>query len=485
MEPVLLCTPNFSEGKNGEVIQAIVNAIGGISGVKVMGVDKGQTVNRTVVAFGGVPESVFRAARAAYEVAIKHIDMRQHKGSHPRIGAVDVCPFTPYRGVELAWLKAEVERFAREIADLFRLPVYLYADSARSESRRRLPDIRKGGYEKLPERLRDPEWAPDYGPIVPNPRAGATVIGVRDFIAAFNLTLNSRSETIARRIAQSIREREGGLAHVQALGWYLPEVGFAQVSLNVLNLKEMPLYKVFEAVEEAARSHGVRVTETEIIGILPEWALVDAGRYFLTRAGEGSEGVSTQDLVDVAVRSLMLAGFRPEERLPERVFGPAEVGPDLGELSLRELVWQLAEREKALSPAIAVIIQSALALSVAARIAAGLPARNAFSHAEYMQLLQDTLLALQHPTVDLETIRSLSKKVLRGFALLRQMGDVLSSDQRDTLLLLLELFSGAVESLAAAYLPFQAEQPELAQEKHDVELQGRFFHEEILNRLRV
>jgi hypothetical protein len=195
--------------------------------------------------------------------------------------------------------------------------------------------------------------------------------------------------------------------------------------------------------------------------------------------------MGTKELVEIAARSLMLERFRPEERLPEWVFGPAQMGPDLSELSLRELVWRVAHRDSQVSPLITVAIQAALALSLAARTAAGLPARHAFAHAEYMQLLQDTLLFLQQPSPTLETLRALGKKVLRGFALLRQIGETFSADQRETLILLVESFTGAVESLAAAYLLFQGEKPELSQEKHDIELQGRFFHEEILNKLRV
>lgn len=404
---------------------------------------------------------------------------------HPRIGAVDVCPFTPYRGIELAWLKAEVERFAQEIADTFRLPVYLYAQSARTEARRSLPAIRKGGYEKLAERLKSPEWAPDYGPLVPNARAGATVIGVRDYIAAFNLTLNTRSEAIAQRIARTVRASSGGLPHVQAIGWFLPELGFAQVSVNVLDLRAMPLYRVFEAVDEAARAQRVRITGTEIVGILPEWALLETGRHFLASAGEPTDSLSAADLVKVALRSLMLERFRPEERLPEWVFGAAGPSTDISELPLRELLWSLAERQSPLAPTIAVIIEAALALSLASRLAAGLPARNAFSHAEYMQLLQDILLLLQKPKLELEDLRLLGRKLLRGFALFRQMGEALALHNREEMLLLAQLFSGAVELLAAAYAPFQAQLPELAQERHDIQLQGRFFQEELLSRVRI
>ncbi|MCX8111938.1 MAG: glutamate formimidoyltransferase [Bacteroidia bacterium] len=485
MEPVLLCTPNFSEGTREEVIRSIAEVIRSVPQVKVLAIDRGITVNRTVVAFGGEPEAVFSAARAAYEVALKQIDMRQHKGAHPRLGAVDVCPFTPYRRVDRTWLLNRVERFAQEIGDSFRVPVYLYAESARSPERRSLPLIRKGEYEGLQDKLRDPLWTPDFGPVAFNARSGATVIGVRDFIAAFNLTLNTRSDAIGRRIAKQVRESSGGLPHVQAISWLLPELGFVQISLNVTNLKETPLHKAFEAVEEAARSAGARVTETEIVGILPYRALVEAGHYFAEKAGEPASKLSNEELVQIAIRSLMLKGFHPEERCPELVFGPVEGGQDLGELPLRELLWRMADRHQPLSPETTVIVVCAIALSFAARIVSGLPARHAFAHAEYIQLLQDTLLLLQNPHISLDTIRFLSKKVLRGFALLRQIGETLSADQSEHLILLSQLFSSSVESLATAFFPYQNGSPEIAQERHDIELQGRFFREEILKRLRV
>ncbi|MCS7162107.1 MAG: glutamate formimidoyltransferase [Bacteroidia bacterium] len=485
MEPVLLCTPNFSEGQNPEFAKALVEHLGGVKGVKILTVDQGASVNRTVLAFGGEPEAVFEAARRGYELAAKHIDMRQHKGLHPRIGAVDVCPFTPYRGIEKNWLGERVRQFAQVIADVFRLPVYLYAESAQFPERRWLPNLRKGGYEKLAERLKDPQWAPDFGPVVFNPRLGATAIGLRDFIAALNFTLNTKSEALARKIARQVRASGGGLPHVQALGWFLPEVGFAQVSVNIVNLREMPIHQVFERIDELARGLGVRVTEVEVIGLLPEWALLEAASYFLQKAGEKSEGMSKEELLKLAVHSLMLKDFRPEERLPEWVFGAAEAKWDVGELSVRELVWQLAERHGGLSEAVAVGVQAALGLSLAARLAAGLPARHAFTHGEFVQLLQDVLLALQQPNLALDALRTLSKKVLRGFALLRQISETLSADQKEHLLLLSNLLHGTVETIGAALFAYQSQWPELAQERHDIELQGRFFREEILQKLRL
>ncbi|MCS6789360.1 MAG: glutamate formimidoyltransferase [Bacteroidia bacterium] len=485
MDPVLLCTLNLSEGKREEVIQVVANAIASVRGVKLMSVDRGATVHRSVIAFGGSPEGVFEAARLAYELGLKYIDMRYHQGAHPRIGAIDVCPFTPYRGIDKEWLKAQVEKFAQEIADRHKLPVFLYAESARFPERRKLPAIRKGGYEKLAERLKTPEWTPDFGPLVPHPKGGATVIGVRDFIAAFNLTLNSRSEEVANKIARQVRESNGGLPHVQAMGWFLPEVGFVQVSMNITNLRETPLHKAFETVEEVARQYKVKITDAEIVGILPEYALVEAGRYFLSHTGETTDNLTRRDLVRVAVRSLLLESFRPHDRLAEWVLGPAQEGPDFCEISLREILWQLAGTEGNLQPEVAVGIHAAMALSVAARLSAGLPARHAFVHPEYMQLLQAVLDKLHTTSLDLEALRLIANKILRGFALLRQISDTLSADQKDTVVLLVRLFHNTLEEIAAAYYPYLGSKDRIMEEKHDIELQGRFFEEEIFKKLRV
>ena len=486
-KPILLCVPNFSEGRDERVVQAIVEAIGRVPEVRIMVVDRGASVNRTVVSFGGPPEAVFDAARAAIETALKHIDMRLHKGAHPRMGAVDVCPFIPYRDIDKAALKARVEAFARDIGDTFKLPVYLYAESARVPERVRLPDIRRGGYEKLAERLKDPNWAPDFGPPIMNTRSGATAIGVRDFIAAFNITLNSRSEALAKRIAGAVRESGTGLRlpGVQAIGWYLPEIGFAQVSLNVTDLRATPLHKALEAVEEVARSLGARVSGTEIVGILPEWTLLESGRYYAEQAGEPLEKLSPKDLIEIAVRSLMLTNFRLEERVPEWVFGPPDRSTDLAEQPLREVIWRLADPKSSLPPDIFPTIQSALTLALAARVSAGLPARNAFLHTEYMQLVEKTLEKLQPNALSIEEIKSLSKNILRGFALLRQMAELNSTVQPGLYRLLGEAFMGSVESFMSIMLSLSEKNPDFKQDAHDMHLQGKFFLEEITKKLKI
>ncbi len=486
-KPILLCVPNFSEGRDERVVRAIVEAIGRVPEVRIMAVDRGESVNRTVVSFGGPPEAVFDAARAGIEVALKHIDMRLHKGAHPRMGAVDVCPFIPYRGIDKAALKAQIEAFARDIGNTFKLPVYLYAESARVPERVRLPNIRRGGYEKLAERLKDPNWAPDFGPSIFNTRSGATAIGMRDFIAAFNITLNSRSEALARRIAAAVRESGNGLRlpGVQAIGWYLQEIGFAQVSLNITDLRATPLHKALEAVEEVARASGVRVSGTEVVGILPEWALLESGRYYAERAGESVEKLSSRDLIDIAVRSLILTNFRPEERLPEWVFGPADQATDLAEQPLREVIWRLADPKSSLPPEILPIIQSALTLALAARLSAGLPARNALLHTEYMQLVEKTLEKLQPTSLSIDEVKYLSKNILRGFALLRQMAELNSAIHPALYRLLGQAFMGSVESFVSVLLSFSERNPDVKQDVHDMHIQGKFFLEEITKKLKI
>lgn len=487
MDPILLCSPNFSEGRDQRVIQKIVKAIREVEGVHVFAVDRGESVNRTVVSFGGVPSAVFTAAKAGIEVALNSIDMRLHKGIHPRMGAVDVCPFIPYRGINLEQLRSEVEAFAQDIANTFQVPVYLYAQSARTPERARLPNIRKGGYEKLAEKLKDPRWKPDFGPIIPNTRSGAMAIGVRDFIAAFNVTLNTRSESIANKVAAAVRESGSGrkLTGVQAIGWFLSELGFAQVSLNVTKLRETPLHVVLEAVEEEARRLGVRVSGSEVIGLVPAWAMVESGRYYASLAGEPVERLSEEELIQIAIRSLMVTDFRPEERLPEWVFGPAETTSEILELSLREVIWGLADRQAKFAFDLLIPIQGALTLAAAARLSSGLPARSAFLHQDYMKLVEEVVSYIYQRPLSLDNLRALAKKIFRGYALLRQIVDMHSTISKPTLLLLTESFTGVVANVTAAMRYYEEEASDVKQEIHDLELQGRFFRDEILKKLKI
>lgn len=331
MEKIVECVPNFSEGRNPQIIKAITDEIKNVENVVLLDVDPGQAANRTVVTFAGEPEAVKEAAFRAIKKAIELIDMRKHKGEHPRLGAVDVVPFVPVKGVtmdEVVKLSHEVaERVARELG----VPVYMYEYSATKPERKSLSEIRKGEYEGLPEKLKNPEWKPDYGEPVFNPKSGAMVIGARDFLIAYNINLNTKDKKLAHKIAKEIREKgklvkqedgtkvrvPGKLKHVRAIGWYIEEYGIAQISINLTNYKETPLWKVFETAEEEAKKLGLRVTGSEIVGLVPLDAILETGKYFLKKQGK-SRGIPEKEIVHIAIKSLGLndvAPFEPEKKI--------------------------------------------------------------------------------------------------------------------------------------------------------------------------
>jgi glutamate formiminotransferase/formiminotetrahydrofolate cyclodeaminase len=358
------CVPNFSEGRDKEKIQAICREIESTPGVKLLDVDSGESTNRTVVTFVGPPEAVKEAAFKAIKKAAELIDMTKHKGAHPRIGATDVCPFVPVSGVtmeECVRLARELgERVGRELA----IPVYLYEEAATRPERKNLANIRSGEYEGLPEKLKDPEWMPDYGPAVFNPQAGATVIGAREFLIAYNINLNTRDRRLAHEIAlnlreagrakrdekgQIIRDQEGRpimipgkFKFVKAVGWYIEDYGCAQISINLTNYKISPPHLVFEEAVKEAEKLGLRVTGSEVVGLIPKEALLMAGRYYLEKQGK-SPGVPEEELIHVAIRSLGLndvAPFEPKKKIIE--YCVQEEGPFLFNLTLREFANQIS-----------------------------------------------------------------------------------------------------------------------------------------------
>lgn len=333
MTPLLECVPNFSEGRDPAVIQRITDAIATVDGVRLLNVDPGKATNRTVVTFVGAPEAVVEAAFRAIRTAGEAIDMSHHAGEHPRMGATDVCPLIPIGGVTMAeaaeWARGLAERVGRELE----LPVYLYEHAQPDPARKNLATIRAGEYEGLADKLKRPEWKPDFGPARFDARRGATVIGARDFLVAYNVNLNTTSTRRANAIAFDIREagrkvtdasghevvQPGTLKAVKAIGWYIAEYGVAQVSINLTNLDVTPLHIAFDECVRAAAARGVRVTGSELVGLVPLKCLVDAGRYFLEKQ-QRSVGVSEAELVKIAVRSLgldELAPFHPEERVIE------------------------------------------------------------------------------------------------------------------------------------------------------------------------
>ena len=344
---IVECVPNFSEGRDKEVIRQIVAAIESSGGVKVLDVDPGEATNRTVVTFVGDPESVVGAAFAGVKRAAELIDMRRHKGAHPRMGATDVLPLIPIAGITLEECAALARDLARRIADELRIPTYCYEAAAFRPERKNLAVCRAGEYEALPEKLAHAETAPDFGARPYDEgvaRTGATTVGARDFLIAVNFNLNTTSTRRANAIAFDVREkgrpvregnpitgrivkdaagnpvmRPGTLRATKAIGWFIKEYGIAQVSMNITDISVTPLHAAFDEVCRRADARGVRVTGTEIVGLVPKRALVEAGKYFL-RKQHRSVGISEEEIVRLAVKSMGLDDlkpFKPEEKVIE------------------------------------------------------------------------------------------------------------------------------------------------------------------------
>ena len=270
---ILECIPNFSEGKNKDTINKIVEELRRASGVKILNFSMDEDHNRSVITFIGTPDDVERGASVLCDKALELIDMRKHSGVHPRNGAVDVVPFVPIKEVDMNEATAVAHRFGRAFAERNNVPVYFYGEAALDPSRKSLAFLRKGGYETLKDKINDLLWLPDAGPAVFNTRSGATAVGARNPLIAFNINLDTDNIDIAGKIAKSIRESSGGLKHVQAIGVLLKSRNIVQVSMNLTNYKETSIRKVFDAVKEKARESGVDILESELIGLLPQNAL--------------------------------------------------------------------------------------------------------------------------------------------------------------------------------------------------------------------
>ena len=338
MERIIECVPNFSEGRNREVIDAIVAAIEKSGGVKVLDVDPGEATNRTVVTFVGSPEAVLEAAFQGVKTAGELIDMRQHHGAHPRSGATDVLPLIPISGITLEECAELARGLAERIYNELEIPCYCYESAAFKSERRNLAVCRAGEYEALPEKIADPERRPDFGPSEFTKKAafsGATNVGARDFLIAVNYNLNTTSTRRANAVAFDVREkgrpmREGNpitgkivkdaegktvmipgtLKGCKAIGWFIDEYGIAQVSMNITDINTTPLHIAFDEVCRAAQSRGLRVTGTEIVGLVPKRTLIEAGRYFLEKQ-QRSRGISEEEIMKIAVKSMGLDDLRP------------------------------------------------------------------------------------------------------------------------------------------------------------------------------
>ncbi len=363
MKKLIECVPNFSEGRDQNVIRQITDAIKSVEGISLLDVDPGASTNRTVVTFVGDPDAAVEAAFRGIKKAAELIDMRKHKGAHPRMGATDVCPFIPVSNVSLEEAVECARRLGKRVGEQQNIPVYLYEKAARDKSRTNLAVIRAGEYEAFSEKVKQPEWKPDFGPAAFNEKSGATVVGVRDFLIAYNANLNTKSVRRANAVAFDVREQgrvktedgtpsgkpvldangepvriPGRLKHVKGIGWFVNEYGIAQVSMNLTNIEETPLHAAFDACVESAAKRGLRVTGSEIVGMVPKRSLLDAGRYFLRKQG-WSEGLSEEELIDVAVRSMGLGElkpFDPKEKVIEFKIESAETNPSLTKLNVRQ-----------------------------------------------------------------------------------------------------------------------------------------------------
>ncbi|MBN2088970.1 glutamate formimidoyltransferase [candidate division KSB1 bacterium] len=352
MSGIVECVPNFSEGRNKSIIDAIARSIENTNGVKLLDVDPGADTNRTVMTFVGPPDAVIEAAFMAIKTASELIDMRQHHGAHARIGATDVCPLVPVAGISMEECVRLAHALGKRVGEELKIPVFLYEAAASVPERTNLADIRKGEYEGLAARLNDPVWKPDYGPAEFNPRSGATVIGAREFLIAYNINLNTRDQKLAHKVALNIREagrakrdehgnlmrdsagntikEPGTLRAVKAVGWYIPEYGRAQISMNLVNSKITPPHLAFDECCQQAAAFGLRVTGSELIGLIPLEAMLEAGRYFLRKQGK-SAGVPDTELIHIAVQSMGLNEINPFD--PMKKIIEYQLAPPFGPLA--------------------------------------------------------------------------------------------------------------------------------------------------------
>jgi glutamate formiminotransferase/formiminotetrahydrofolate cyclodeaminase len=452
MQKLIECVPNFSEGCDQNIIRQITNAIESVEGVSLLDVDPGASTNRTVVTLVGSPDAAVEAAFRAIKKAAELIDMRKHKGAHPRMGATDVCPFIPVSNVSWEEAIACANHLGKRVGDELKIPVYLYERAAKNKSRLNLSVIRAGEYEGFFEKIRRPEWKPDFGPDAFNEKSGGTVIGVRDFLVAYNVNLNTRSVRRANSVAFDVREQgrvqtedgtpwgkpildsngeeirvPGMLKHVKAIGWFVKEYGIAQVSMNLTNIEETPLHAAFDACCESATKRGLRATGSEIVGMVPKKCLVDAGRYFL-RKQNWSEGVSDEELIDIAVRSMGLSElkpFDPKEKVIEFKIEAAEPKNSLAKMNLREFCNETLSDSPAPGGGSVAALMGALGASLGgmvANLSAG--KRGWDDKLEYFsnwavkaQQLKDELLSL----VDEDT--AAFNKVMDAFALPKQSAE--------------------------------------------------------------
>ncbi len=357
MKKLIECVPNFSEGRDLNIIRQITDAIESVDGVKLLNVDPGKATNRTVVTLVGEPEAVIEAAFQAIKKASELIDMSKHSGEHPRMGATDVCPLIPISGISMDETVVFAHELAERVGKELNIPVYLYEAAQKELKRKNLSVIRTGEYEGFFKKIQDPQWKPDFGPDVFPAKSGATVIGARDFLVAYNVNLNTTSVRRANSVAFDVREngrkvknekgeeeiQPGACKSVKAIGWFIEEYGIAQVSMNLTNISITPVHIAFDECVNSADKRGMRVTGSELVGLIPLKSLTDAGKYFLEKQNR-SAGVSEKELIHIAVKSMgldELGSFKAEERVIEYLL--REPGADrLVNMSLRDFADETA-----------------------------------------------------------------------------------------------------------------------------------------------
>lgn len=430
MKPIIECVPNFSEGRDPVVIRQITEAIESVEGVRLLNVDPGKATHRSVVTFVGDPEAVIEAAFRAIAKAGELIDMSQHQGAHPRMGATDVCPLIPIAGITLEETAVYARKLAERVGTELKLPVYCYEAAQPDPSRRNLSIIRAGEYEGFFKKIKDPAWKPDFGPAEFDVKRGATVIGARDFLVAYNINLNTTSTRRANAVAFDIREAgrvktengkkvldaqgnpvfiPGSLKSVKAIGWYIEEYGIAQISMNLTNINVTPVHIAFDEACKKATERGMRVTGSELVGLVPLRSLLEAGRYFLEKQ-QRSTGVSEKELIKIAIKSMgldELSPFKPEERIIEYL-----LRDELSNKLINKTLIEFADETASESPApgggsIAAYVGS-LGISLAAMVANLSSHKKGWDHrwkefgdqAAQAQQIKDELLQL----VDADTL---------------------------------------------------------------------------------
>ncbi len=373
MKKLIECVPNFSEGKDMGIINSITAEIEAVDGVKLLDVDPGQATNRTVVTMVGTPDEVIEAAFRAVKKASELIDMRKHKGAHPRMGATDVCPLVPVSNITMEETVEYAHKLARRIGEELGISVYCYENAALKSARKNLANCRSGEYEGMAEKVSKPEWKPDFGPSKLNAKSGVTAVGARDFLVAYNINLNTTSTRRANAIAFDVREKgrvkregnpitgkivkdekgdpvyiPGSLKAVKGIGWFIEEYGVAQISMNLTNISITPVHIAFDEVCKKADARGIRVTGSELVGLVPLKAMLDAGKYFLAKQ-QRSLGVSESELIKIAVKSMgldELKPFNPKEKIIEYLIAEDE-GNKLVDMTMSDFADETASESPA------------------------------------------------------------------------------------------------------------------------------------------